>query len=152
VIDDPIEATDALSQAERRRVNEAFDNTLYTRLNDKRTGAIVIIMQRLHQDDLVGHVLAKGDWEVVSVPAIATEESRYQLSDNPDHVHYRQAGEVLYAREPREILEGIRRTQGSSLTFSAQYQQAPVPPEGNIVNANGCASPTSLRPRSTSLP
>ena len=36
-----------------------FDNTLYTRLNDKRTGAIVIIMQRLHLDDLVGHVLEK---------------------------------------------------------------------------------------------
>jgi predicted phage terminase large subunit-like protein len=132
VIDDPIKAAAALSQAERRRVNEAFDNTLYTRLNDKRTGAIVIIMQRLHQDDLVGHVLAKGDWEVVSIPAIATEESRYQLSDDPEEVYIRQAGEVLYAREPRAILEGLRRTQGS-LTFSAQYQQAPVPPEGNIV-------------------
>lgn len=132
VVDDPIKATDALSQAERRRVNEAFDNTLYTRLNDKRTGAIVLIMQRLHEDDLVGHVTAAGDWEVVSIPAIAPEDHRYQLSDDPADVYLRRAGEVLYPREPRDVLEAIRRAQGS-LTFSAQYQQAPVPPQGNIV-------------------
>src|SRR5215207_9898535 len=95
VIDDPIKATDALSEKERRRINEAFDNTLYTRLNDKRTGAIVIIMQRLHQDDLVGHVLAKGDWEVVSIPAIEPEERAYQLSDDLEDVYIRRAGEVL---------------------------------------------------------
>jgi predicted phage terminase large subunit-like protein len=133
VIDDPIKATDALSEKERRRVNEAFNNTLYSRLNDKRTGAIVIIMQRLHQDDLVGHVLAKGEWEVASIPAIETEEYAYRLSDDPDDVYVRHAGEVLHeAREPREIPEQMRRAQGS-LTFSAQYQQTPVPPEGNIV-------------------
>ena len=133
VIDDPIKATDALSQAERRRVNEAFDNTFYTRLNNKSTGAIVMIMQRLHEDDLVGHVLASGDWEVVAIPAIATEDRTYRLSDHPGDVYFRRAGEVLHAsREPREILEGIRRAQGS-LVFSAQYQQAPIPPEGNII-------------------
>jgi hypothetical protein len=132
VIDDPIKATDALSQAERRRVNETYDSTVLTRLNDKRTGAIVIIMQRLHEDDLVGHVTAAGEWEVVSIPAIAMEERAYRLSDDPEDVYLRQAGEVLYAREPREILETIRRAQGS-LTFSAQYQQSPVPPQGNIV-------------------
>ncbi|HXA69595.1 MAG TPA: phage terminase large subunit [Stellaceae bacterium] len=132
VIDDPIKSSDALSQAERRRVNETFDNTLLTRLNDKRTGAIVIIMQRLHEDDLVGHVTASGEWEVVSIPAIATEEKPYQLSDDPEDVYIRRPGEVLHPREPRDVLETIRRAQGS-LIFSAQYQQAPVPPQGNIV-------------------
>ena len=133
IVDDPIKATDALSAAERRRVNEVYDNTLYTRLNDKQRGAIVIIMQRLHQDDLVGHVLERDAWEVVSIPAIETTDRLYRLSDDPDHVYRRRAGEVLQeSREPREILEQIRRSQGS-LTFSAQYQQAPVPAEGNIV-------------------
>lgn len=133
IIDDPIKASDVYSEKERRRVNEAFDNTLYTRLNDKRSGSIVIIMQRLHQDDLVGHVLAKGDWEVVSIPAIETDTRTYQLSDDPDDLYLRHAGEVLHEeREPREILEQMRRSQGS-LTFSAQYLQAPVPPDGNIV-------------------
>ena len=132
VVDDPIKAADALSQAERRHVNETFDNTLLTRLNDKRTGAIVIIMQRLHEDDLIGHVTASGEWEVVSLPAIATEETAYPLTDAPGDVYIRRPGEVLHPREPLEVLEAMRRTQGS-LVFSAQYQQAPVPPQGNIV-------------------
>ena len=133
LIDDPIKATDAASEAERRRVNEAFDNTLRTRLDDKVKGAIVIIMQRLHEDDLVGHVMGRDDWEVVSIPAIATEDRRYQLSDAPGDVYIRRAGEVLHAeREPLRVLEDIRRAQGS-LVFSSQYQQTPLPLEGNIV-------------------
>lgn len=132
IVDDPIKPVDARSKAERRRVNEAFDNTLYTRLNDKRTGAIVIIMQRLHQDDLVGHVLARDDWEHVVIPAIAPERMTYRIGDASGQVYHRTAGEILSAREPLEQLETLRRVQGS-LTFSAQYQQAPVPPDGNVL-------------------
>ena len=70
VIDDPIKGLDAaLSAAERRRVAEFYDGSLYTRLNNKAEGAIVIIMQRLHEDDLVGHVLEKESWRVLSIPA-----------------------------------------------------------------------------------
>ena len=57
VIDDVIKALDALSEAERRRVWEFYTGTLCTRLDDKKNGAIVIVMQRLHQDDLVGRIL-----------------------------------------------------------------------------------------------
>jgi hypothetical protein len=44
---------------------------LYSRLNDKQKGGIIIIMQRLHQDDLVGHVLEQEPWEHVKLPAMA---------------------------------------------------------------------------------
>ncbi len=133
VVDDPIKALDALSQAERRRVAEFYDNTLVTRLNDKINGVVVIIMQRLHQDDLVGHVLERDEWEVISLPAIATTDSLHQLSDLPDDVHHRRAGDLLQPeREPRDVLEQLRRSQGS-LTFQAQYQQEPVPAGGNVV-------------------
>src|SRR5262249_9995107 len=71
LIDDPLKPEEALSKALRLACNEWFLNTLYSRLNDKRSGAIVIIMQRLHEDDLVGHVLAQESWEVLSFPAIA---------------------------------------------------------------------------------
>ncbi len=143
VVDDPIKATDVVSSAERRRVNDAFDSTLYTRLNNKKTGAIVIIMQRLHQDDLVGHVLDKGEWVLVSIPAIAMEDCTYQLSDAPDHVHRRRAGDILHeARESYAELEATRRMQGS-LVFSAQYQQEPVQLEGNIVRREWLRSYTT---------
>ena len=133
VVDDPIKALDALSKAERRRVAEFYDNTLITRLNDKRAGAVVIIMQRLHQDDLVGHVLERDEWEVVSLPAIATTDSIHRLSDVTGDVHRRRVGDLLHPeREPRDVLERIRRSQGS-LTFQAQYQQQPVPAGGNVI-------------------
>ena len=65
LIDDPLKPDEALSDAQRQSANEWYDHTLYSRLNDKRHGAIVIIMQRLHEDDLVGHVLAQEHWEIV---------------------------------------------------------------------------------------
>ena len=60
IIDDPLKPKEALSQTQRRAANEWFDHTLYSRLNDKLAGAIVLIMHRLHEDDLVRHVLAPG--------------------------------------------------------------------------------------------
>jgi hypothetical protein len=60
IIDDPLKPEEALSQAKRQAVNEWFDYTLYSRLNDKQNGAIVLIMHRLHEDDLVGHVARPG--------------------------------------------------------------------------------------------
>lgn len=131
VVDDPIKALDALSEAERRRMAEFYDNTLVTRLNDKTSGAIVIVMQRLHEDDLVGHVLTRDDWEVVCLPALAPAEQTYRLSGRPGHIYMRVAGSVLQeVREPLAILEGLRRQLGS-LTFQAQYQQDPAPATGN---------------------
>src|SRR5262249_36852819 len=115
VIDDPIKGLDAaLSEAERRRVTEFYDGTLYSRLNNKRTGAIVIVMQRLHEDDLVGHVLSKEDWQVLSIPAIATDDTEYRVGRPASAVHRRRAGDVLHpAREPAEWLEVAKRTLGS---------------------------------------
>ena len=57
IIDDALKPDEALSESRRNAVNEWYDNTLLSRLNDKARGCIIIIMQRLHQDDLVGHVL-----------------------------------------------------------------------------------------------
>ena len=62
VIDDPLKPDEALSETKRKAVNEWYDNSLMSRLNDKEKGAIVVTMQRLHQDDLVGHVLEQEGW------------------------------------------------------------------------------------------
>jgi predicted phage terminase large subunit-like protein len=134
IIDDPIKGlAAALSEAERRRVAEFYDGTLYSRLNNKAEGAIVIVMQRLHQDDLVGHVLDKENWEVLAIPAIATDDLTYAVGPDPGDIYERKAGEVLHPeREPQEWLEAARRNLGT-LNFSAQYQQNPLPAAGNII-------------------
>ena len=125
---------EALSEAQRKAANDWFDHTLYSRLNDKRHGAIVIIMQRLHEDDLVGHVLEQEPWEVVRFPAIAEAEEVHEIETiwGP-RAFRRRPGEALHPdREPVEILERIRRTIGE-YNFAGQYQQSPAPLGGGLV-------------------
>jgi predicted phage terminase large subunit-like protein len=131
IIDDPIKASDAASEITRARVKSWFDETLLSRLDNKTEDAIVLVMQRLHVDDLAGHVLEKGGWVHLNLPAIAECEAKVVTGPNRHYV--RQIGEVLHpAREPRFVLDELKIAMGSS-TFSAQYQQAPVPPGGNMV-------------------
>ncbi len=133
IIDDPMKAQAAFSAADRRKVKEFYDNTLYTRLNDKARGAIIIVMQRLHQDDLVGHVLEQEEWELAAIPAIETEERSYRMGPDPQDVYLRAVDEVIQpGREDHTVLDQIRRTLGS-MGFAAQYQQDPVPPDGNAI-------------------
>ena len=136
LIDDPLKPEEALSEAQRQTANDWYDHTLYSRLNDKRHGVIVIIMQRLHEDDLVGHILGQEPWEVLSFPAIAEAEEAHQIETiwGP-RCFARRQGEALHPdREPLETLEHIRRTIGE-YNFAGQYQQSPAPLGGGLVKA-----------------
>jgi len=72
-------------------------------------------MQRLHQNDLAGHLIEQGGWEVLSFPAIAETDEMHQI-DNPllkHRVLTRKAGEVLHReRETKEMLENTRELMG----------------------------------------
>ncbi len=134
ILDDPQKADEALSDTSRKATHTWFDNTLLSRLNDKTKGAIIIVMQRLHQDDLVGHVLEQENWEVLSLPAIAETNERH-LIDGPLGRRYfvRKLGDILHPeRESRKSLAASRRAIGE-FSFAAQYQQNPIPLGGAIV-------------------
>ena len=131
IIDDPMKADDAQSEKARRAVNDWYATTLLSRLDDKQRGAIILVMQRLHEDDLAGKLLREDGWYHLDLPAIA--ENDQEIPIGPGVVHRRRKGEALHpAREPLALLEEIRREMGS-LTFSAQYLQRPVPLEGNLI-------------------
>jgi predicted phage terminase large subunit-like protein len=131
IIDDPIKAGDALSDTRRKAVNDWFSNTALTRLNDKRTGAVIVVMQRLHDDDLAAHLLTQGGWDHLDLPAIAQSDERIEIGTG--RFHERKAGEALQPdREPLDTLGEIRRNM-SAYDFSAQYLQRPVPLDGNLV-------------------
>ena len=134
IIDDPIKPDEALSLTRREAVNQWYYNTLFSRLNDKATGCIILIMQRLHEDDLVGHVLKQEGWEVVSFPAIAEKDERFEIETPYGPRHYqRRTGDILHpARESSDTLETIRRALGP-YSFASQYQQTPVPLGGGMV-------------------
>ncbi|MFY9970970.1 MAG: phage terminase large subunit, partial [Roseiarcus sp.] len=136
LIDDPLKPTDAMSESRRRAANDWFDSTLYSRLNDKAKGSIVIVMQRLHEDDLAGHVLRQGGWEVVSFPAIAEGDEHFAIETPFGPREFRRpAGEALAPeREPLATLSRIRATIGE-MNFASQYQQAPAPAGGAMIKA-----------------
>jgi predicted phage terminase large subunit-like protein len=134
IIDDPLKPDEALSETKRKAVNEWYDHSLLSRLNDKQTGCIILIMQRLHQDDLVGHVLGHEPWEVVSFPAIAEEDESHTIETplGPACFH-RKRDELLHpARESRATIDHIRSALGE-YNFAGQYQQSPAPLGGGLV-------------------
>ncbi len=145
IIDDPLKPDEALSDTQRKAVNDWFDHTLYSRLNDKRSGCIILIMQRLHEDDLVGHVLGMEPWHVIRFPAIAEEDEIHAIQTPYGRRRFeRRAGEALHPeREPLEILNHIREAQGE-YNFAGQYQQAPSPLGGGLVKAEWFKTYTAL--------
>lgn len=131
IIDDPIKPDEAMSEITRKNVNDWFSTTLASRLDDKENGAIICVMQRLHQYDLAGMLIEQGGWDHLSLPAIATQDAIIPLTRG--RVHAQRAGDILHpARESRETLEKLKSSLGSVI-FSAQYQQEPVPAAGNMV-------------------
>lgn len=131
IIDDPLKPDDAYSESRRTAANNWFANTLLSRLDDKRTGAIVVVMQRVHMDDLTGYLLGQSDeWELLSLPAIAYADEAIPIGGG--RIYNRKAGEALSVREPLATLEAMKMEIGSD-AFSAQYQQTPVPPGGMMV-------------------
>ncbi|MDR6306124.1 putative phage terminase large subunit-like protein [Nitrobacter vulgaris] len=92
---------------------------------------IVVVMQRVHEEDLVGYLLDQGGFEVLNLPAIAQSDASYELGAGG--IYRRQKGELLHPNhEPAEVLRDLKKNMGS-YAFSAQYQQSPIPPGGRII-------------------
>jgi predicted phage terminase large subunit-like protein len=131
IIDDPLKPQEAYSEAARESTKQWYSNTLLSRLDDKTNDAIIVVMQRLHLDDLVGHLLEQEGWAHLNLPAIA--ETEHQIPIGQGRVHLRRPGDLLHPeREPRAALDEFRRSMGS-LDFAAQYQQQPVAEGGNLI-------------------
>jgi predicted phage terminase large subunit-like protein len=131
ILDDPQKPDEALSDASRRNVGQWFDSSLVTRPDFKSRRMVVMVMQRVHQDDLAGRELEKGGWRHLKIAAIAEQDELIAIG--PKLMYKRQAGSVIDPR--RETLEDLDRLKRSmsELFFSAQYQQEPIPPAGNLI-------------------
>jgi predicted phage terminase large subunit-like protein len=132
ILDDPVSADQALSDAERTTANNWIDATLRSRLNDPATGAIILVMQRLHELDPTGFLLEQepGVWTHVRI-ALEAEEDETWTFPISGRIVMRKAGEVLMPeRFPRATVEQLRSRR---LVFAGQYQQRPAPVEGNLI-------------------
>jgi hypothetical protein len=124
IVDDLMKAGDSQSVAERQRAQEFYDQSLFTRLNDKSNGRIIAIQQRLHEDDVAAHLIAKGTFTHLNLQAIAERDE--QVPTGPKTYHYRKQGEPLFPQqEPLETLARMRIELGA-FAFSAQYLRIPI--------------------------
>lgn len=115
IIDDPIKPDDADYTTRRDKINERFDSTIRSRANSRET-PIIIIMQRVHPEDLCGFLLDKepGEWEVVKIPAIQTIDGEEEAL-----WPFKHTLEELY-----------KLKKANSIVFDTQYMQDPQPKEG----------------------
>ena len=132
IVDDPHKVQESESPTKRREAIEWWDKTMSTRLNDQSTGARIVIMQRVHQDDVAGHVLERGDYVHLNLP----------MEYEPAATHWTGFGSPDPRTEPGELLapdrvdaeqnEQLKRTLGER-GYASQFQQRPAPAEGAIL-------------------
>lgn len=125
VIDDPMKAVDAKSEVQRKNVIELFENTLKSRRNNLEETPIIVIMQRLHKQDLAGYLeteikdgrIDKDKWIIIKARAIQDDGTSFW--------------EEKY---PIKALEEMRRTH--PYTFNSQYQQEPISESTSYFNTD----------------
>jgi len=129
LIDDPLNPMQANSKAAREEANSHFDNTLATRLNHAKVGFFVLIMQRLHQNDLTGYLLGKEPhkWKHICLPAEKSEYIR------PVELAAKYVDDLLFPKRlTREVLADFLSRLGS-YNFAGQFKQLPADPEGGLI-------------------
>lgn len=133
IVDDPVNPKEAMSKTMRDEANTFFNQSLYNRLDDKKKGVIIIVMQRLHEKDLTGHVLAdNSSWVHLKIPAIATKKHSVFFPISGKELVREENTLIWPEREDWEQIDEQKKRLGS-YGFSGQYQQDPSPEEGGIL-------------------
>ena len=127
VLDDPHKPDEVGSDVLRARTVDWHDSTWTTRLNDAATGVQVIVMQRLHEADLTGHVLERGGFEHLCLPAEHELSHPFHWPDDPRT----EPGEVLWPKWGEPYL-AEKQVELGSYGYAGQYQQRPSPAGGGI--------------------
>ena len=139
VVDDPMNREDQHSEPTRKQVIDWWDQTMSSRLNNPSTGASVIIMQRLHEDDLSGHCIPKGNYELLMLPSefepdrrartfITFDGAKRQFFEDPRTV----AGELLFPTLFPPPVIAQAKVDLASYGYAGQHQQRPAPESGGI--------------------
>lgn len=130
VVDDPLNAKEKDSEVARHEAIFWWDKVMSSRLNDQKAGVKVVIMQRLHEEDLTGHLLSKGGYEHLCLPSEfdARHPSKTSIWQDPR----RADGELLFpSLFPSEVLQDARIALGEE-DYQAQHGQKPAPADGLI--------------------
>jgi len=114
ILDDLHKADEANSETKRAGVINWFKNTVTSRLNNKTEGVIVVIQQRLHEDDLAGYLINTGNWKHLNLAVIAQQDEEIALSDTRSY--QQKEGDLLHpARENMETIMAQKADMGSTV-------------------------------------
>ena len=132
IVDDPQNPKKAASEIERANTIEFYDHTLYSRLNDPEVGVRIIVQQRLHEQDLTGHLMdpkhgRPEDHQHICIPG----ELDLEVLRPIELAKYYVDGLFWRTRFNAQLLATYKKALGS-LQYAGQIGQRPVPPEGNI--------------------
>lgn len=130
VIDDPMKAIDASSDVMRDNVGDWFKQSLMTRFDKPAEARIVVLMQRLHQDDLIGRLRAEAGWKLLELPGVAQVTQTLDLGFGKTKVF--KPGQTLFPeRFDQETLDQLRHDFGEA-GYAAQILQRPTPAGGHL--------------------
>jgi predicted phage terminase large subunit-like protein len=139
IIDDPHSVESANSDQMRATTLEWFTEAVPTRMNNPRTSALVVIMQRLHEEDVSGVILErpgyKGRYDHICLP-MRFEAWRKDMPTKLGYVDPREdEGELLFEeRFPAEVVDALEKEMGPYAT-AGQHQQAPTPRGGGVIKS-----------------
>ncbi|MBN8512059.1 MAG: phage terminase large subunit [Rickettsiales bacterium] len=130
IIDDPHNPSQINSKKLRHKAIDWFEQTFVSRLNDQSKGAIILVMQRLHHQDLSAHLLNLGGWELLKIPAIAKEKITYLISAKK--YIYPKENILNKSRDSLEYLGNIEKEIGTK-NYLAQYLQEPAEDNSSLL-------------------
>ena len=132
IVDDPIQTNDVRSEVKMKDTINRFKEGLYTRLNDPKSGRILLVMQRIHPDDLTGELLDRSEFEHLKLPAQFKEDTTYKMPFEKEHVA--KAEDYLDPNRLGELEIARTRKMLGEAAFAAQYMQDPIYPENDLVD------------------
>ena len=143
LMDDPTKPDEALSKVVRDSTNDWFDQVFMTRENNPKSSKAVVIMQRLHEEDLTGHLIEKGGWEHLVLPTIAEQKT---IIDINGKTFTREQEDLLHPdREDWEQIE-VKKREVGEYAWAGQYQQRPAPLGGGEFRREWLIHEDGIRP------
>lgn len=128
IVDDPLDPEQALSDVERKKANNWIGSTFLNRFNDRRTGCAVVVMQRLHSDDVTGMLEEMGGWHKLCLPGEFKERRTISMGGK---VWDMAQGDVLDSRRlTPEVIAQTKREYLDPFKYEAQINQNPTPDDG----------------------
>lgn len=122
IVDDPHNPTFIHSDKLRTKTYNWFEQTFTSRLNDQNKGAIIVVMQRLHEKDLSSYLQKKQNWKLLKIPAISKHDQEF-ISSKKSYI-FKKDTSIDPLRLPLTLLDKLKQEIGIA-NFKAQYLQEP---------------------------